>query len=140
MRAFSEVSFTVTITASESALNGDQKEFVISAQPLSEEESFPEIYTAEKTLTIQVSMNSISDIIVRELSNPRPATIAIGLGMIILLVAAVSGRRNRIEYVDVWVDDDEDEDDEGEFELPDLVSSEDDDAYDDDDIELVDLD
>ena len=140
VRAFSEVSFTVTITAGESALNGDQKGVIVSAKPLSEDESFGEQYTAEKTLTIQVSMNSIGDIIVNELTNPRPATIAIGLGMIILLVAAVSGRRNRIEYIDVWVDDDEDEDDEDEFDLPDSVTSEDDDAYDEDDIELVDLD
>ena len=140
VRAFSEVSFTVTITAGQSALNGDQKEVVVTAKPLSEEESFGEQYTAEKTLTIQVSMNSITEIIVNELTNPRPATIAIGLGMIILLVAAVSGRRNRIEYVDVWVDDDEEEDEDDRLEIPDLVSSEDDDSYDDDDIELVDLD
>ena len=61
------------------------------------------------------------------------------MGVIILLVAAVTGRRNRIEYIDVWVDDDEIEDDD-EMELPDLVSGEDDDSYDDDEIELVDLD
>ena len=85
-------------------------------------------------------MNSITEIIVNELTNPRPATIAIGLGMIILLVSAVSGRRNRVEYVDVWVDDDEEEDEDDGLEIPDLVSSEDDDSYDDDDIELVDLD
>ncbi|MEE2758944.1 MAG: hypothetical protein VYA86_03075, partial [Candidatus Thermoplasmatota archaeon] len=131
---------TVTIIAGQSALNGDTKDVIVSAKPLSEEESFGEQYTAEKTLTIQVSMNSITDIIVNELSNPRPATIAIGLGMVILLVAAVSGRRNRIEYVDVWVDDDEEDEEDGELDIPDLVSSEDDDSYDEEDIELVDLD
>ena len=57
----------------------------------------------------------------------------------ILLVAAVTGRRNRIEYIDVWVDD-EDEEEDSEMELPDLVSAEDDDSYDDDEIELVDFD
>ena len=55
------------------------------------------------------------------------------------MVAAVTGRRNRIEYIDVWVDDDEVEEEE-EMELPDLVSDEDDDSYDEEDIELVDLD
>ena len=69
----------------------------------------------------------------------RPSTFAIGLGVVILLVAAVTGRRNRIEYIDVWVDDDEFEDD-TEMELPDLVSAEDDDSYDEEDIELVDFD
>ena len=36
--------------------------------------------------------------------------------------------------------EDEEESDEGEFEMPDLVTADDDDAYDEDDIELVDLD
>ena len=85
-------------------------------------------------------MDDKFEVILKELTDPRPATIAIGLGMVILLVAAISGRRNRVEYVDVWVDEDDEESDEGEFEMPDLVTADDDDAYDEDDIELVDLD
>ena len=140
VNAFSEVSFTVTITAGDSALNGDNKQIYVTAKPLSEEESFPEQYTAEQTLNIRIKMDDKLEVIVKELTDPRPATIAIGLGMVILLVAAISGRRNRVEYVDVWVDEDDEESDEGEFEMPDLVTAEDDDAYDEDDIELVDLD
>ena len=137
--AFSEVSFTVTIEAGESALNGDEMPIIVTAKPLSEEESYPDEYTARKTVVVQVSITDPIGIILHELQNPRAATLAIGLGVIILLVAAVTGRRNRIEYIDVWVDDDEVEEEE-EMELPDLVSEEDDDSYDEEDIELVDLD
>ena len=137
--AFSEVSFTVTIEAGESALNGDEMPIIVTAKPLSEEESYPDEYTARKTVVVQVSITDPIGIILHELQNPRAATLAIGLGVILLLVAAVTGRRNRIEYIDVWVDDDEVEEEE-EMELPDLVSDEDDDSYDEEDIELVDLD
>ena len=137
--AFTEVDFTVTVTVGEAAQNGDTIRVEISAKPLSQEESFGEQYTAKKNLDVQISINDVIGIIVSEISNPRPATIAIGIGMIILIVAAVSGRRNRVEYIDVWVDD-EDLESEGEIDLPDLVSAEDDDIYDEDDIELVDLD
>ena len=114
-------------------------EIIVSATPLSEDESYPAEYTAEMDVTVRVSINGVFGVILKELQNPRPSTIAIGLGIVILLVAAVTGRRNRIEYIDVWVDDEEEEDD-SEMELPDLVNAEDDDSYDDDDIELVDFD
>ena len=137
--AFSEVEFEVRIIVGDDSMNGDDVPIVVTAQPLAEDDSWPDEYTAKKTIIVQVAINDPIGIILNELQNPRPATIAIGLGVVILLVAALTGRRNRIEYIDVWVDDDE-IDDEEEMELPDLVSDEDDDSYDEDDIELVDLD
>ena len=137
--AFSEVEFEVRIMVGEDSMNGDDVPIVVTAQPLAEDDSWPSSYTAKKTLIVQVAITDPIGIILNELQNPRPATIAIALGVIILLVAAVTGRKNRIEYIDVWVDDDE-IDGEEEMELPDLVSGEDDASYDDDDIELVDLD
>ena len=137
--AFSEVSFTVTIETPEEAKNGDEMAVVVSAKPLSEDESYPDEFTARKTVTLQIAVNNLIDRIGGEIFDPGPVTILIGLAFVILLVASISGRRNRIEYIDVWVDDDEIEDDD-EMELPDLVSGEDDDSYDDDEIELVDLD
>ncbi len=64
----------------------------------------------------------------------------IAIGVIVLLVAWIVGRRGRVEYIDEWVDEEEellDEEIEKEFDLPEPVS---DDSYDDEDIELVDLD
>ena len=139
VKAFTQEFFTVKIRAGEDALNNDEVEIIVSATPLSEDESYPAEYTAEMDVTVRVSINGVFGVILKELQNPRPSTIAIGLGIVILLVAAVTGRRNRIEYIDVWVDD-EDEEEDSEMELPDLVSAEDDDSYDDDEIELVDFD
>ena len=139
VKAFTQEFFTVKIRAGEDALNNDEVEIIVSATPLSEDESYPAEYTAEMDVTVRVKLGNTFAVIVKELQNPRPSTIAIGLGIVILLVAAVTGRKNRIEYIDVWVDD-EDEEEDAEMDLPDLVSAEDDDAYDDDDIELVDFD
>ena len=137
--AFSEVSFTVTIETPEDAKNGDEMAVVVSAKPLSEDESYPDEFTARKTVTLQIAVNNLIDRIGGEIFDPGPVTILIGLAFVILLVASISGRRNRIEYIDVWVDDDELEE-ESEIELPEIVSAEDGDIYDDEDIELVDLD
>jgi len=139
VEAFSQEFFTVRIRAGDDALNNDNVEVLVSATPFSEDESYPAEYTAEMDVTIRVSINGVFGVIWKELQHPRPSTIAIGLGVVILLVAAVTGRKNRIEYIDVWVDDDEAEDD-SELELPDLVNAEDDDSYSDEDIELVDFD
>jgi len=139
VKAFTQEFFTVKIRAGEDALNNDQVQITITATPLSEDESYPAEYTADMDVTVRIKIDGVFGVILKELQNPRPSTIAIGLGVVILLVAAVTGRRNRIEYIDVWVDDDEAEE-ETEMELPDLVSVEDDDTYDDEDIELVDFD
>ena len=139
VKAFTQEFFTVKIRAGEDALNNDQVQITITATPLSEDESYPAEYTADMDVTVRIKIDGVFGVILKELQNPRPSTIAIGLGVVILLVAAVTGRRNRIEYIDVWVDDDEVEE-ETEMELPDLVSAEDDDTYDEEDIELVDFD
>ena len=137
--AFSEVSFTVTVETPMNAKNGDEMAIIVSAKPLSEDESYPDEFTARKTVTLQISVGNLIDRIGDEVFDPGPVTILIGLAFVILLVASISGRRNRVEYIDVWVDDDEVQE-ESEMELPEIVSAEDGDIYDEEDIELVDLD
>jgi hypothetical protein len=137
--AFSEVSFQVTIQAGNNSKHGDEVVIVVSAKPISVNESYHSDYTAKETMTIQVSISNPFNRIWDGVVNPGIWTIMIGLAIIILVVASVTGRRNRIEYIDVWVDDDEVEG-QSEFELPDIVSAEDDDFYDEEDIELVNLD
>ena len=139
--AFSNISFTLTIESSEDALNGDQVPIVVTAKPLSEDESYPDDFTARKTVTIQVSINDPFSIITSEIFGDRLETKLIGIGVIVLLVAWIVGRRNRIEYIDEWIDEELEEDlaDEA-FDLPDPVDADAEDAYDDDEIELIDLD
>jgi len=137
---FDEVSFTLTIVSSEDALNGDEMPIVVTAKPLSEDESYPAEYTARKTVTVEISIDGTLEIIWAEMSGGRIETRLIGIGVIVLLVAWIVGRRGRIEYLDEWVDEEEEEGLESEFDLPDPVSEDEDDSYDDDEIELVDLD
>ena len=137
---FDEVSFTLTIVSGEDALNGDEMPIVVTAQPLSEDESYPAEYTARKTVTVEISIDGTISIIWAELSGGRLETRLIGIGVIVLLVAWIVGRRGRIEYLDEWVEEEEDEDLESEFDLPEPVSEDEDDSYDEDEIELVDLD
>jgi hypothetical protein len=137
---FDEVSFTLTIESSEDALNGDEMPIVVTAQPLSEDESYPAEYTARKTVTVEISIDGTISIIWAEMFGDRPETRLIGIGVIVLLIAWVVGRRGRIEYLDEWVEEEEDEDLESEFDLPEPVSEDEDDSYDEDEIELVDLD
>jgi len=136
--AFSEVTFKLIIESSSEALNGDEVPIVISAKPYSETQSFPDEYTAKKTVNIQVSINDPLSLIVSEVFGDRIETKLIAIGIIVLLVAWIVGRRGRVEYVDEWIEDDEldEEEIEKEFDLPEPIS---DDSYDDEDIELVDL-
>ena len=138
--AFDEVTFTLTIESSADALNGDQVPVVVTAKPLSEEESYPDEYTARKTVTVEVSISDPISIIASEIFGDRIETKLIGIMAIVLLVAWIVGRRGRVEYIDEWVDEDERLDVEAEMDVPEPVSDEDEDAYDDEDIELVDLD
>ncbi len=137
--AFSEVTFKLIIESSSEALNGDEVPIVVSAKPYSEDQSFPDEFTARKTDNIQGSIHDPFSLIVSEVFGDRMETKLIAIGVIVLLVAWIVGRRGRVEYIDEWVDEEEllDEEIEEQFDLPEPVS---DDSYDDEDIELVDLD
>ena len=139
--AFAEVTFTLIIESSSDALNGDVSPVVVTAKPYSQDQSYPDEFTARKTVNMQISINDPFSIIISEIFGDRLETRLIGIGIIVLLVAWIVGRRGRVEYEDEWIEDDDDLDQlEEEFELPEPVSVEDEDSYDDDDIELVDLD
>lgn len=143
IQPFSEATFTLHVQAPDSALNGEEKVVVITAKPISEEESFPDSSTAEKPVTVQVNVGNPLAIIWQEITHPfqRWTTMLLMFGAVVLVVAWVMGRKNRVTYIDDWVDD-ELEIDEEELDIPDPISDEadDDDSYDDDEIELVDLD
>ena len=137
--AFSEETFSVLITAPASANNGDEIPIELSATPFSVEASYPDSVTAEKTLVVQVALSDPVSIILNEITNPRPLSIVVLVGAVVLFAAWISGRRNRVEYVDEWVEEDEEEDEE-DLDLPAAVEADDDGDYDEDDIELIDLD
>jgi archaellin len=143
IQAFSEATFTLHVQAPNSALNGEEKVVIITAKPISEYESFPDSATAQKPVTVQVEVGNVLAVIWQEITHPfqRWTTVMLMAGMIVLIVAWVMGRKNRVTYIDEWVED-ELEIDEKELDIPDPISDDEDDgdSYDDDEIELVDLD
>ncbi|MDP6906150.1 MAG: hypothetical protein QF440_01885 [Candidatus Thalassarchaeaceae archaeon] len=140
--AFDEVTFTLFIVSSENALNGDDVGIVVSAKPLSEDEAYPDEFTARKTVNVKVSISNLGDLVLSEIFGDRLETKLIGIGIIVLLVAWIVGRRGRVEFIDEWVEYEDDLDmiSDEEFDIPDPVGIDDEDSYDDEDIELVDLD
>ena len=95
IEAFDEATFTVEISVSSSANNGDSIPISVTATPLDTDQSFSESLTAKFTLTVIVEIGSFVDIIVNEMSHPRPITLVLVLVSVLLLFAGVQSRLNR---------------------------------------------
>ena len=70
----------------------------IEASPFATDQAWADSYTAELTLTMVVSISSIIDLLVNEVSHPRTSTIVV-LGIAILLLFAgfqSRGSRRRV--------------------------------------------
>ena len=145
--AFEETTFNLDVTVPESANNGDQIPVIVTATPFDTEQSWPDEYSAEITVTMTVGLSSIFDILVNEVTHPRISTLIIALVGILLLFAGIQSRMNRrrwtshLAYLEsLGEDDDEDSEDEDDDSIPAPVSvteEEESDDYDDDEIELV---
>jgi hypothetical protein len=144
--AFDEATFTVEISVSSSANNGVSIPISVIATPLDTDQSFSESLTAKFTLTAIVEIGSFVDIIVNEMSHPRPITIVLVLVSVLLLFAGVQSRLNRRRWAGQMrmiesISDDETESQETTLEIPAPVTVVDEpkgvERYDDDDVELV---
>ena len=109
---FEETGFTVEISVPGSANNGDTIPISVSATPLDTEQGFPDSFTDKFTLNAEVEIVSIVNIIVNEVSHPRPITLVLGTVSILLLFAGVQSRINRrrwtaqMEMIEALSDDD----------------------------------
>jgi hypothetical protein len=146
IEAFDEATFTVEISVSSSANNGDLIPISVIATPLDTDQSFSESLTARFTLTAIVEIGSFVDIIVNEMSHPRPITLVLVLVSVILLFAGVQSRLNRRRWaaqmrVIESLSEDETESQETTPEIPVPVTVMDApkgvERYDDDDVELM---
>jgi hypothetical protein len=146
VEAFGEVTFTVEVSVSSSANNGDLIPITVTATPLDTEQSFPESLTAKFTLTAIVQIGSFVDIIVNEMTHPRPITLVLVLVSVLLLFAGIQSRLNRRRWAAQMrmleiLSDDEAEVQENTPEIPAPVTVEEEhrgvDKYDDDDVELI---
>ena len=155
LAAYEEVSFNLKVTVSSDANNGDKVPVSVSAMPLAyvidgtldTSQSWPEEYTAKKTVVMTVDLGNLIDIVVNELSHPRPLTLIILIVGILLIIAGIQSNMNRRRWASHMaliesmnqVDNDEDDDDMSD--IPEPITSVEDpgdsNRYDDDDIELV---
>jgi len=145
--AFEETTFNLEVSVPESANNGDQIPVIVTATPFDTEQSWPDEYSAEITVTMTVGISSLLDILVNEITHPRISTLIIALVGILLLFAGIQSRINRrrwtshLAYLEsLGGGDEEDSEDYSEDSIPAPVTTvveEESDDYDDDEIELV---
>ena len=145
--AFEESTFNLEVTVPKSANNGDKIPVLVTATPFDTEQSWPDEYTAETSVTMTVGLSSLFDILVNEITHPRASTLIIALVGILLLFAGIQSRINRrrwtahLAYLEsLGADEEEDSESDEEVSIPSPVTvseDEDSDDYDDDEIELV---
>ena len=108
-------------------------------------QSWSDDYTAKKTVIMTVDLGNVIDIIINEISHPRPLTMIVLVVGFLLIIAGVQSSMNRRKWASHMAliesmnrDDDEDNEVvEIEESVPVIEDSPDPNRYDDDDIELV---
>jgi len=98
--AFEETGFTIEIEVPDSANNGDNIPLSVSATPLDTEQGFPDSFTARATVDAQVEIGSISDILLNEITHPRPVSLVLVLVITLLLFAGIQSRVMRRRWSD----------------------------------------
>jgi F0F1-type ATP synthase assembly protein I len=108
-------------------------------------QSWSDDYTAKKTVIMTVDLGNVIDILVNEISHPRPLTLIVLVVGFLLIIAGVQSSMNRRKWashmalIESMNRDQEDVDEKVEIEesMPDIKELPDSNRYDDDDIELV---
>mgnify|MGYP005712906125 FL=1 len=108
-------------------------------------QSWSDDFTAKKTVIMTVDLGNVIDIIINEISHPRPLTLIVLVVGFLLIIAGVQSSMNRRKWashmalIESMNRDDEDEDEGVEIEesVPMIEELADSNRYDDDDIELV---
>ena len=92
---FQEITFRIRVTAPTNANNGDRVPVSVEASPFATDQAWPDYYTAELTLTMVVSITSVFDLLVNEVTHPRTSTIIVAGLAILLLFAGFQSRMSR---------------------------------------------
>jgi hypothetical protein len=153
--AYEEVSFNLKVTVPSDANNGDKVPVFVTAMPLAyvidgtldTSQSWSDEYTAKKTVQMTVDLGNVIDIVVNELSHPRPLTLIMLLVGVLLIIAGIQSNMNRRRWAShMALIDSMNKDDSPDGYGESIAISEpvepveepyDSDRYDDDDIELV---
>jgi F0F1-type ATP synthase assembly protein I len=155
--AYEELSFNLKVFVPSDANNGDKVPVLVTAMPLAyvidgtldTSQSWSDEYTAKKTVIMTVDLGNVIDIVINEISHPRPLTIIVLVVGFLLIIAGFQSSMNRRRWASHMAliesmnreDDEDDEEDDSELESEELTpvieQSPDPNRYDDDDIELV---
>ena len=153
--AYEELSFNLKVTVPSDANNGDKVDVLVTAMPLAyvidgtldTSQSWSDDYTAKKTVVMTVDLGNIVDIVVNELSHPRPLTLIILIVGVLLIIAGIQSNMNRRKWashmalIESMNKDDSEDEEPDSSDIPEPVTSveeePDSNRYDDDDIELV---
>ena len=143
------------VTVSSEANNGDKVPVLVTAMPLAyvidgtldTSQSWSDEYTAKKTVLMTVDLGNVFDILVNELSHPRPLTLIVLVVGVLLIIAGVQSNMNRRRWashmalIDSMNKNDDEDQGQEESDIPEPITSIeqplDSNRYDDDDIELV---
>jgi|TARA_B110000263_G_scaffold10298_1_gene8789 hypothetical protein len=155
LEAYEELSFNLKVTVPKDANNGDRIPVLVTAMPLAyvidgtldTSQSWSDDYTAKKTVYMTVDLGNIFDIVVNELSHPRPLTLIILVVGVLLIIAGIQSNFNRRRWashmalIESMNEDDDLIEDGEDSDIPTPVKSSEDapdtSRYADDDIELV---
>jgi F0F1-type ATP synthase assembly protein I len=151
--AYEELSFNLKVFVPSDANNGDKIPVLVTAMPLAyvidgtldTSQSWSDDFTAKKTVIMTVDLGNVIDIIINEITHPRPLTLIVLVVGFLLIIAGVQSSMNRRKWASHMAliesmnrdDEDEDEDVEIEESMPMIEELTDSNRYDDDDIELV---
>ncbi len=113
--SFSEVNFTVIVTSPESLRHGDIVNIILVGRPIDTEENFGDEFDASTDIKMQGEVIGMSRVM-SELTNPRPTTIFIGLGGLVILTAWGARRRTTFEFEEEYEEEFEEETSEEEEE------------------------
>ena len=102
-------------------------------------------FTAKKTVIMTVDLGNVIDILINEVSHPRPLSLIVLVVGFLLIIAGVQSSMNRRKWASHMAliesinrdDENEDEDVEIEESMPTIEELPDSNRYDYDDIELV---
>ena len=149
------MSFNLKVTVSSEANNGDKVPVLVTAMPLAyvidgtldTSQSWSDEYTAKKTVLMTVDLGNVFDILVNELSHPRPLTLIVLVVGVLLIIAGIQSNMNRRRWashmalIDSMNKNDDEDQGQEESDIPEPITSIeqplDSNRYDDDDIELV---
>ena len=89
--AYSSKDFSVVMSPPSNLKDGDTIDFLLTVTPMDEEVPYDADYTQTSTFSYQTQCLGVS-CIVNELTNPEPQTLALGIGLVFVMVFAVYRR------------------------------------------------